>query len=125
MSGQEGEVKLIFLGDSAVGKSSFIAKMCKLCSPPVGPTITPAYSTVKLHLPSERAQHIAVWDTAGQEKFRTMLPMYYRSANAAIIMYDVTDRKTFEVSKVEPFIISSLKNARSLNRVLFLSIYNF
>jgi len=39
---------------------------------------------------------ILKWDTAGQERFRTITTSYYRGANAIVIVYDVTDRESFE-----------------------------
>ena len=38
---------------------------------------------------------LQIWDTAGQERFRCMVPMYMRNASAAIIVYDITDRQSF------------------------------
>ena len=37
-----------------------------------------------------------IWDTAGQEKFRSLTPMYYRNSNAAIIVYDISNANSFE-----------------------------
>nr|XP_054750130.1 uncharacterized protein LOC129255825 [Lytechinus pictus] len=42
---------------------------------------------------------LQLWDTAGQERFKAMAPMYYRKANAAFLVYDITDSKTFENMK--------------------------
>lgn len=39
---------------------------------------------------------LQIWDTAGQERFRTITQSYYRSANGAIIAYDISKRGTFE-----------------------------
>lgn len=39
---------------------------------------------------------LAIWDTAGQERFRTLTPSYYRDAQGAILVYDVTKRNTFD-----------------------------
>jgi GTPase SAR1 family protein len=36
------------------------------------------------------------WDTAGQERFKTITTSYYRGANAIAIIYDITDRQSFE-----------------------------
>mmetsp|Transcript_42447 Transcript_42447/g.113257 ORF Transcript_42447/g.113257 Transcript_42447/m.113257 type:complete len:100 (-) Transcript_42447:200-499(-) len=39
-----------------------------------------------------------IWDTAGQEKYHSLAPMYYKGAAAAIVVYDITKRNTFKVS---------------------------
>lgn len=39
---------------------------------------------------------VTQWDTAGQERFRTITNSYYRNANGIIIVYDITDRQSFE-----------------------------
>jgi Ras-related protein Rab-18 len=39
---------------------------------------------------------LAIWDTAGQERFRTLTPSYYRDAQGAILVYDVTKKSTFQ-----------------------------
>jgi small GTP-binding protein len=38
-----------------------------------------------------------IWDTAGQEKYRSIAKIYYKDAKIAILVYDVTDKLTFEV----------------------------
>ncbi len=40
-----------------------------------------------------------IWDTAGQEKYRGLAPMYYRGAAAAIVVYDITREETFAALK--------------------------
>lgn len=40
-----------------------------------------------------------VWDTAGQERFRSLVPMYYRNSDAVAIIFDVTDRDSFNQVK--------------------------
>jgi Ras-related protein Rab-1A len=43
---------------------------------------------------------LQVWDTCGQERFRALTRSYYRNANAVVIVYDITNRNTFEKAKI-------------------------
>merc|ERR1719474_2628263 len=43
--------------------------------------------------------HFQIWDTAGQERFKSLVPMYYKGAHAALVVYDITNRESFENSK--------------------------
>ena len=40
--------------------------------------------------------HLNIWDTAGDERYRSIMPLYYRDAAAAILVYDVTDPDSFK-----------------------------
>jgi Ras-related protein Rab-21 len=40
--------------------------------------------------------HISIWDTAGQERFHALGPIYYRDADAALLVYDITDKESFD-----------------------------
>lgn len=40
--------------------------------------------------------NLSIWDTAGQEKFHALGPIYYRASNGAILVYDITDEETFK-----------------------------
>ena len=42
---------------------------------------------------------IQIWDTAGQERFHAMAPLYYRGADAAIVVYDTTNTSSFAVTQ--------------------------
>lgn len=43
--------------------------------------------------------NLAIWDTAGQEKFHALGPIYYRSSNGAVLVYDITDQDSFQKVK--------------------------
>lgn len=40
--------------------------------------------------------NLAIWDTAGQEKFHALGPIYYRMSNGAVLVYDITDEDSFQ-----------------------------
>ncbi|KAB8343069.1 hypothetical protein FH972_022663 [Carpinus fangiana] len=83
-------VKLVLLGEAAVGKSSLVLRFVNNdFQENKEPTIGAAFLTQKAHLPT-RTIKFEIWDTAGQERFASLAPMYYRNAQAALVVYDVT-----------------------------------
>jgi Ras-related protein Rab-5C len=55
----------------------------------INPLITAAFLTQKCNLPT-RTIKFEIWDTAGQERFASLAPMYYRNAQSALVVYDLT-----------------------------------
>ncbi|OHS99643.1 Ras-related protein Rab-19 [Tritrichomonas foetus] len=89
-------IKLILLGDSNVGKTSIVQRyMHNKFQDEQSPTIGAAFDTSKI-LISGIQYELNIWDTAGQEAYRSLLPMFFRSANIAMITFDVTSRSSFE-----------------------------
>ncbi|KAK5046586.1 Vacuolar protein sorting-associated protein 21 [Exophiala bonariae] len=83
-------VKLVLLGEAAVGKSSLVLRFVNNdFQENKEPTIGAAFLTQKISLPS-RVIKFEIWDTAGQERFASLAPMYYRNAQAALVVYDLT-----------------------------------
>jgi len=90
------EFKVILVGESGVGKTSFVVRFteskfqnvyestvgvdCKKVAVNVGDT------SVDLH----------IWDTAGQERFKSIVNRFFRGAHGAIVMYDVTKKESFD-----------------------------
>jgi len=62
------------------------------------PTIGAAFLTQKCRL-EDRVLRYEIWDTAGQERFHSLAPMYYRNAQAAVVVYDVTKASSLEKAK--------------------------
>lgn len=89
-------IKLLVLGDSAVGKSSLLMRFCesKFDSNFVI-TIGVDFKNKVIQRWNKKVR-LQVWDTAGQERFRTITPAYYRTAQGVILAYDITDEKTFD-----------------------------
>lgn len=89
------EVKLCLLGDSGVGKSSIVMRfVMDKYKEALESTIGASFMTKKLVVDGN-TYLFQIWDTAGQEKYRALAPMYYRGASAAIIVYDVTRESSF------------------------------
>ncbi|KAJ6229022.1 ras-related protein rab-5c [Anaeramoeba flamelloides] len=91
--------KIVFLGESAVGKSSLVIRFVNgKFSPSQEPTVGAAFLTKKITIKNVNYK-LQIWDTAGQERYHSLAPMYYRGAGAAFIIYDITSYDTFEKSK--------------------------
>ena len=91
-------VQVIVVGNGGVGKTSMIKRFCTgTFSGEYKKTIGVDFLQKKVFVPSQsETVTMDLWDTAGQERFRTIASSYYRGAHGIIIVYDVTDRSTFE-----------------------------
>ncbi|KAH0790108.1 small GTP-binding protein [Histomonas meleagridis] len=96
MSIEGNAVKLVLLGDSGVGKTSIVTQYVSGSAPEnVNPTIGAAFVTKDVTINDQQLE-LLIWDTAGQEVYRGLAPMYYRSALIAIIVFDVTKAESFD-----------------------------
>lgn len=91
--------KLVLLGEAAVGKSSIVLQfVSNEFHENKEPTIGAAFLTQKLQIENNQIK-FEIWDTAGQERFHSLAPMYYRNAQAAIIVFDITSQISFFKAK--------------------------
>ncbi len=86
-------LKIVLIGDMNVGKTSLVAKYCGLQAK--SQTIGIEFQQKKLDIGSIQV-NMQIWDTAGQEKFQSLGFGYYRGTNGAILVFDLTDRKSFD-----------------------------
>jgi Ras-related protein Rab-22 len=120
------EVKVVLLGDAGVGKSSLVLRFVtnsfdKYSESTIGWVCTRTFAAafalvaaprLTFYSPRRRASFMSkqivadgqpikyqIWDTAGQEKYHSLAPMYYRGAAAAIIVYDITSAQSFQTLK--------------------------
>jgi Ras-related protein Rab-5C len=83
------EVKLVFLGETQVGKTSIISSFLQPdVIPNPNPTVGARFATQLLLVDGVKVK-LKIWDTAGQERFRALTPMYYRRAHVAILVFAV------------------------------------
>mmetsp|Transcript_9696 Transcript_9696/g.24245 ORF Transcript_9696/g.24245 Transcript_9696/m.24245 type:complete len:197 (-) Transcript_9696:203-793(-) len=93
------QFKLVLLGESAVGKSSLVLRFVKgQFLDYQESTIGAAFLTQTVCL-NDTTVKFEIWDTAGQERYHSLAPMYYRGAQAAIVVYDITSTDSFERAK--------------------------
>ena len=87
----QADLKIIILGDHSVGKTSFIQRY-------LSGTFVSTQTTLGASLVMKKWSnyHIAIWDTAGEERFAAISNFYTRGAHAAILAYDVTNRESFD-----------------------------
>ena len=90
--------KTVLIGDSAVGKTSIISAFTKGFFDENQEVTTSAnYSSKALYYePYEKGCHFQIWDTCGQEKYRSLNYIFYKDAKIAILVYDITQRKSYQ-----------------------------
>ena len=99
IEGRGISLKVVFLGDTSVGKSCLAVRFIKNeFFEFQEPTIGAAFLGKSININNKKYK-FEIWDTAGQERYRSLAPMYYRGAKAAVIVYDITDEETFKGAK--------------------------
>ncbi|CAL6072102.1 Rab11 [Hexamita inflata] len=91
--------KIIVIGSSGVGKSNIISRFSngtfmKECAPTLG--VEFSTKTINVTDPEQKVIRLQMWDTAGQERFHSVANQYYRGAQGAVLVYDISNKKTFE-----------------------------
>jgi len=90
-------IKFVIIGDSGVGKSSLLVRLTdqRFLNHP-DPTLGVEFGSKLIRLEEEgKTVKLQCWDTAGTESFRSITRSYYRGAAGALVVYDATNRTTF------------------------------
>jgi len=91
MQSQRLQAKVVLLGEGRVGKTSLVLRFCKdTFSDSQSPTIQASFLDKAVTVGDNRIS-LAIWDTAGQERFHALGPIYYRDADSALLVFDITD----------------------------------
>jgi Ras-related protein Rab-8A len=102
------QVRLLMIGDSGVGKTCLMLRYANdSFSPTFITTIGIDFKVKNVDIDGTRIK-LQVWDTAGQERFRSITSTYVRGAQGILLVYDVTDRRSFEsirnwISQIETY----------------------
>ena len=94
---QPQSFKVIIVGNTRVGKTCIVDNLVSGCiQEDVAPTIGASFMTYLVKRPKASDVRLDIWDTAGQEKFMAITSTYYRNAVYALVVYDISDRTSFE-----------------------------
>lgn len=116
--------KVVLIGESGVGKTSIISRyMTNTFNPAIGST-PGANFTTKTVLMEEENQSIKyeIWDTAGQEKYRSLAKVFYKNAKVCILVYEITRKASLE--ELKKYWINEIKSnaSKDISKKL---IYNY
>ena len=97
MSESSESFKVVLVGESGVGKTSIITQFIdQTFQEDQQSTTGGTFSTKSVICDNSRVIKFEIWDTAGQERYRALTKMFYKDANAAVLVYDITRKDSFE-----------------------------
>jgi small GTP-binding protein len=92
--------KVVLVGESGVGKTSIITQFIdQTFQEDQQSTTGGTFSTKSVKCGNNKTLKFEIWDTAGQERYRSLTKMFYKDANAAVLVYDITRKDSFEQLK--------------------------
>ena len=93
---KEESIKVVLIGNAGVGKTCISQRyISNSYTSQEGSTVGASYFQKKLEL-NGKAIKLDIWDTAGQEKYRSMGRMFYKDAYIVLLIYDITDKQSFK-----------------------------
>jgi small GTP-binding protein len=93
------KAKVVLVGAAHTGKTSIVNRFIySEFSPHTMPSTQPAFFQKKVNVNGEDYM-LEIWDTAGQEQYHALSPMFYRDADAGIVVFDITDQLSFTKCK--------------------------
>lgn len=89
--------KIVLIGETSVGKTSIISQFVeKTFQYEQQSTTGGTFSSKTVKCSNDKILNLEIWDTAGQERYRSITKMFYKDANAVILVYDITKKESFE-----------------------------
>ena len=91
--------KVILVGESGVGKTCLLSMYVKGVIEQTIPTIAVEFCTKEIELFDGTKVKVQIWDTAGEERFKSLAMTYYRKAFGILLLFDVTKKSSFMACK--------------------------
>ena len=93
---QNDEIKVIIIGDSGVGKTNLINTSIGIdFLENNSATVTSSFISKQFKI-GDKKYNLNIWDTAGQEKYRSITKLFFKGSEIVILVYDITNSKTFD-----------------------------
>ena len=97
----EETFKVVLLGEAGVGKTSIISQFVdQNFQEDIQSSTGGTFSSKTFIYGNNKLLKFEIWDTAGQERYRSLTTMFYKEANAAVLVYDITRVDSFDEIKV-------------------------
>ena len=88
--------KIVLIGDTSVGKTNILSKyLTDEFDPESKATVGVEFGTKNFKIENKIVK-VQIWDTAGQERYRSITNAYYKGAKGALLVYDITNKKSFD-----------------------------
>ena len=109
--------KVVLLGESGVGKTSIISQFIdQNFQEDLQSSTGGTFSSKSFSYGGNKILKFEIWDTAGQERYRSLTKMFYKDANAAVLVYDITRKISFE--ELQSYWVEQIKESAPPNILL-------
>ena len=112
-------LKIVLLGEAGVGKTSIISQFVEqLFQEDIQSSAGGTFSSKTCIYGNDQILKLEIWDTAGQERYRALTTMFYKEANAAVLVYDITRKESYE--QIQEYWSNQLKESAPSDIILML-----
>ena len=112
--------KIVLIGESGVGKTSIISQFVDhTFNEDIQASTGGAFSSITLSLSTGKELKFDIWDTAGEERYRSLTKLFYKDTNAAVLVYDITRKVSFEQLKI--YWINQIREISNPNIILVIA----
>ena len=114
---EENNFKIVLIGESGVGKTSIISQFVdQIFEDDLQTSTGGSFSSKTLTFNNGKTIKLEIWDTAGQERYRALTKIFYKNALAAVLVYDITRKQSFE--ELKNYWIKQIKESAPENIIL-------
>jgi len=118
----EEKIKIVLIGESGVGKTSIISQFVdSKFDEDRQATTAGVYTSSIVKCDDDKMIHLQIWDTAGQEVYRSITKLFYTNTSVVLFVYDITDKSSFVALK--SYWVEEVKKTLSQN-IIYLLIAN-